>query len=90
MGVKVAASAFIYSALALTLKPASIMSHVDGPHRYPGEYTYKGVVYTPQFCIENLQWIEDHLQFGTDDVLVATYPKSGKIIYIYYFLSQKW
>ena len=47
-------------------------------HVLPGEFVYKGVLFCNNYPLKAIQRIESDLQFNDDDVMVVTYPKSGK------------
>ena len=48
-------------------------------YHYPREFSFDGVVFAANTPKEDLIHIRDSLQFLEDDIVVATYPKAGRI-----------
>ena len=53
-------------------EPVELLYEAPGQHRYEGVYYSSG---TPDTLIKT---IKDDFKFGDGDVLIVTYPKSGK------------
>ena len=45
---------------------------------YRDEFIFEGVVYDFRWALEAMQYFRDKLTFRQDDILVATFGKSGK------------
>ena len=48
-------------------------------YHYHGEFTLDGVVFDAETPKEDLDHIRDDLQYLGDDIIVVTYPKTGKM-----------
>ena len=46
-------------------------------YHYPGEYTYKGILYQRELPIDVLKEVEESLTLTSNHVVIASYPKSG-------------
>ena len=55
------------------------MSEAAKAYRFPGEHMYKGVTYSGLFPASSLRGIEEDLQLGSQDIVVASFPKSGML-----------
>ena len=49
-------------------------------YHYDGEFSLDGVVFSIENAKEDIVHIRDHFQFLEDDIVVATYPKSGRAL----------
>ena len=47
-------------------------------YHYPGEYTYKGILYNKDFPVDLLKEVEESLNLTPNHVVIASYPKSGQ------------
>ena len=45
----------------------------------PGEYFHEGIAYNKDISLQYLLEIRDHMEMFSDDIIVATYPKTGEI-----------
>ena len=45
--------------------------------QYPGQHVFNGVIFSSTVPRSGLLYIRDDLELNCDDVIVATYPKSG-------------
>ena len=48
-------------------------------YHYPGEYLLDGDVFGAGCRKEDLVYIRDDIQYHEDDIIVATYPKAGRV-----------
>ena len=60
-----------------TMADSRGMSEAARAYRFPGEHVYKGVTYRDIVPVASLQGIEEHLELNSQDIVVASYPKSG-------------
>ena len=47
-------------------------------YHYPGEYTYKGILYNKDYPVDLLKEVEESLNLTPNHVVIASYPKSGQ------------
>ena len=49
---------------------------------YRGEYVLNGVVYDGRCPKENVEFIRDQMTFRSSDIVLASFPKSGKLLLV--------
>ena len=62
-----------------TMADSREMSEQAMAYRFPGEHVYKGVTYRDVVPVASLKGIEKDLELNSQDIIVASYPKSGML-----------
>ena len=57
------------------------MTEAAKSYKFPGEYMYKGVTYVDGISLSSIEKIEEGLELNSQDIIIACFPKSGKLRY---------